>query len=180
MRSCHQAACASGRLYAFHSSTCSGRISLQGYQGPTRNKSTERTKCALALSGNGYRGSVLAAGDRNNAIAAIFRADGHRLLNALARPGCFDRDCDRHSNRLGNARLRRVYATIAIAGVPPFIVLPPDLTVVHRVPPVVMNVLQVVAVAAKFERVSALPASGPGDGTAGLGKKRNRNSGQHK
>src|SRR6186713_1738170 len=50
MRSRHQAACASERLYVFQPSTCSGRIRGNDIKGHARDKSTERTKCTLALS----------------------------------------------------------------------------------------------------------------------------------
>ena len=76
----------------------------------------------VSVKYNGYRCSVLAARDRDNALAAVFRPDRHRLLDALAWPGCFDRDYDRHSNRFGSGRLCRVHAAIAgEAGVPPLL-----------------------------------------------------------
>lgn len=133
----------------------------------------------VSVKCDGYRGSVLAARDRNDAFAAIFGPDGYRLLYALAWPRCFDRDCDRHGNRFGNARLRRVYA--AIAGVPPLVILPPNLAVVRRVPPVVIVfppmafvVHGVMAMAAKFKTGSPLPAARPGQGSVRLGEKQNR------
>ena len=140
----------------------------------------------VSVKCNGYRGSVLAARDRDNTLAAIFRPDRHRLLDALAWPGYFDRYRDRHSNRFGSGRLCRVHAAIAgIAGVPPLVVLPPNLTVIHRVPPVVIVVLpplafmvhRVVTVATKFKTGSALPAARPRHGSARLGKKQNRYGG---
>ena len=131
----------------------------------------------VSVKCNGYRGSVLAARDRDDALAAIFRPDCYRLLDALAWPRYFDRDCDRHSNRFCNARLCRVYA--AIAGVPRLVVLPPKLAVIRRVPPAIIVVLppmafvvhRVMAVAARFKTGPALPAARPGHGSAGLGEK---------
>ncbi|MGB8137484.1 MAG: hypothetical protein WCF15_11965, partial [Pseudolabrys sp.] len=67
-------------------------------------------------------------------------------------------------------------------GVPPLVVLPPNLAVIHRVPPVVIVVLpplafvvhRVVTVATKFKTGSALPTTSPGHGSARLGEKQNR------
>src|SRR5262245_24131286 len=139
----------------------------------------------VSVKCNGYRSSVLAAGDRNDALAAVFRAHRHRLLNALARSRCFHRD--RHSNRFGNGRLCRIHTAIAVAGVPPLVVLPPNLSVIHRVPPVVIVlppkafvVHRVVAMAAKFETGSALSAPMPRHSCARMGEKQSCYGSQRK
>src|SRR5262245_19683271 len=142
----------------------------------------------VSVKCNGYRSSVLAARDRNDALAAIFRANRHRLLNALARSSCFDSDWNRHGNCFGSSRLCRVYAAIApIACVPPLVVLPPHLAVVHRVPPVVIVlppkafvVHRVVAMAAKFEASSALSATMPRHSCARMGEKQKCYGGHRK
>jgi len=143
-----------------------------------RDKSTGRTKCTLALSAMVTGGSVLAARHRDDAFAAIFGTDRYRLLDALAWPGRFDCDEDRHGSRFGCGWLCRVQTAIApVAGVPPPVVLPPYLAVIHRVPPVIIVVLPPLAfvhgvVTAKFE--PALPATRPRHGSARLSEKQDR------
>jgi hypothetical protein len=144
-----------------------------------REKSTERTKCTLALSAMVTGGSVLAARHRDDAFATIFGTDRYRLLDALAWPGRFDCDEDRHGSRFGCGWLCRVQTAIApVAGVPPPVVLPPDLAVIHRVPPgIIIVVLPPLAfvhrvVAAKFK--PALPATRPRHCSARLSEKQGR------
>ena len=169
MRSRHQAAGASERLYVFQPSTCSGRIRGNDIKGHTCDKSTERTKCALALS------AMVTGVQFWQRVTEMMRSppssDRHRLLDALARPGNFD--CDRYGTRFGSGRRCRIHAAIAgVTSVPPLVILPPNLAVIHRVPPVVIVVLPPMAfvihrvvVAAKFKTGSALPAARTGYGS---------------
>ena len=87
---------------------------------------------------------------------------------------------NRYGDSFGFSRLRRVHAAIAaIAGVPPLVVLPPNLSVIHRVPPVIIVVLppqafvvhRVVTVAAKFKTGSTLSATMSGHGGARMSEK---------
>lgn len=141
--------------------------SRERYQGAHVRQIDRTHKMRVSVKCNGYRGSVLAARDRDDALAAIFGPDRHRLLDALARPGNFD--CDRYGNRFGSGRRCRIHAAIAgVTSVPPLVILSPNLAVIHRVPPVVIVVLPPMAfvihrvvVAAKFKTGSPFPPPGP-------------------